>query len=400
MTMLRLWIDGGFPHQGTTCRWWHYAADGRQVAQGRSEPRHWPGREGGAAPACEVLLSAQQATGLRIVLPAARGSADGGVVRYAVEEQLLDDAERMHLSIGPRRADGRHEVVAIDRARLTAILEALRQLGLAPSRVVVAAQALPREGHAVLLADGAATLVTPETWLPLDDAGDGPPPMWRWFATAQPDTACTVHALSGTAADATRYAARLGAGARAAVAIDPAQLCADGLNLLQGEFADRRGRSQALRMVRPLAWLAAAALLLVFLGGVGRWLGLRHEVAELREQQAALAKAALPGVSVIVAPALQMQRAADARRQARGELGEGDALPLLAHAVAAGIGPLDALRYRDGRLELTCITADDAALARLRTELAARGIGSSVRSTEPAGGGRRTTLVLVAGAMS
>ncbi|MCR3799336.1 GspL family type II secretion system protein XcpY, partial [Pseudomonas aeruginosa] len=61
-----------------------------------------------AVTACAVNLPTQKARWLRQSLP------------FAVEEQLADDVEQMHLALGPALADGRHRVFAVQRTWLAA----------------------------------------------------------------------------------------------------------------------------------------------------------------------------------------------------------------------------------------------------------------------------------------
>lgn len=63
-----------------------------------------------AVTACAVNLPTQKARWLRQSLP------------FAVEEQLADDVEQMHLALGPALADGRHRVFAVQRTWLAAWL--------------------------------------------------------------------------------------------------------------------------------------------------------------------------------------------------------------------------------------------------------------------------------------
>jgi len=60
-----------------------------------------------------------------------------------VEERLVDDVERQHLTPGPVAADGRCQVLVVERARMDAWLEAARAAGLDPDHVVPDAYCLP-----------------------------------------------------------------------------------------------------------------------------------------------------------------------------------------------------------------------------------------------------------------
>ncbi|MEH1346557.1 GspL family type II secretion system protein XcpY, partial [Pseudomonas aeruginosa] len=87
-----------------------------------------------AVTACAVNLPTQKARWLRQSLP------------FAVEEQLADDVEQMHLALGPALADGRHRVFAVQRTWLAAWLALAEGVGKAPASLHVDADCLPGEG--------------------------------------------------------------------------------------------------------------------------------------------------------------------------------------------------------------------------------------------------------------
>lgn len=87
-----------------------------------------------AVTACAVNLPTQKARWLRQSLP------------FAVEEQLADDVEQMHLALGPALADGRHRVFAVQRTWLAAWLALAEGAGKAPASLHVDADCLPGEG--------------------------------------------------------------------------------------------------------------------------------------------------------------------------------------------------------------------------------------------------------------
>lgn len=389
MTTLRLWIDGGFPQRQNACRWWLHGDDGRLLQQGRSEARHWPG-VGGAAPLeCELLLAADNATWLATPLPAGRAPSTE-LLRYAVEESLLDDAEGMHLVAGRRLPDGRCEVLALARKRLDHLLASLRQIGLEPTRAVVAAQALLPDAATgawpLLVVDDQAELVSPTGWLSI--GADGAELSWL---RARGDPIPGVQALLAEAG------ANLPA-AITAIVPDPAPaprpfdvvaLCRRGLNVLQGDYTPRRELGWGWRRLMPLAKLAGIAALAWWLALVGDWLWQRQNAQADKVAIAAAARGALPG-QPLVAPLLQVQRALDARRHAQGELSDTDFLPLLARLAQIEGVRVDTLAYREGRLQAR-LEAVGAVDARVVVEQL-RGDGYAV-SLAP-GEGRRFALSL------
>lgn len=361
MTTLRLWIDGGFPQRQNACSWWLHGDDGRLLQQGRSEARHWPG-VGGAAPLeCELLLAADNATWLATPLPAGRAPS-AELLRYAVEDCLLDDAEGMHLVSGRRLPDGRCEVLAIARKRLDHLLASLRQIGLEPTRAVVAAQALlPAAANApwpLLVIDAQAELIGPEGWLGV--GADAVELAWlRTRGTALPGVQVLFAEPGAKLPDA--LVAALPGPSLEPRRLDVVALCRRGLNLLQGDYAPRRELGWGWRRLMPLLKLAGVAAFAWWLALVGDWLWQRQGAQADKAAITAAARGALPG-QPLVAPLLQVQRALDARRHAQGELSDTDFLPLLARLAQIEGVRVDTLSFREGRLQarLEAVGAFDA----------------------------------------
>ena len=414
MNTLILWIDGGFPEQHTACRWWLLSTEGRLLEQGNSEPRHWPGvgnADPDQLPDCAILLSAEQAVGLIATLPGGRNARASEVLRYAVEDQLIDDPEDYHLVVGDKLDGNRHQVIAIARRRVETLLASLRQAGLTPTRMSIAAQAseIDASHWSVLLGSDGGSISTPEGWLALEPVSDAmtPPATLRWLATTPRFAACQelrVSVLDGTAIDTPAWQQTLGCAVSRATSADFSAgfnlLCRHGANLLQGEFTPPREKGLAWRQLLPLAKLAAFAAVIGTLLLVGEWASLRYSVNSVRKEQLTLARAALPPSQIIVSPVVQLQRAVDSARHARGELSDNDLLPLLARFAEASGGRIDTLRYRDSRLELTLTLANVAAVETLRTSLRQRGIGMKVQAAETTPQGQRVVLMLSAGELS
>ena len=418
MNCLRLWIDSGFPEQHTRCRWWLYAEDARLLEQGVSEPRHWPGVQlagsagngTGDTPQnlqCELLLSADQAVGLVASLPAGRNARTAEVLRYAVEDQLIDDVETFHLVIGKALPEQKHEVIAISRARLTLLLSTLRQAGLNPHRLVIAAQALhaSAESWPMLIDQASASLSTPHGWLSIDLLADTPlADALAWLPGTTAFATCTrvqPLLLDGSSFDGTVLQSTLGCTVVAPRALDPLAITRDGINLLQGEFEPAREHRFAWRLLWPLARLGGIAATLAFLMLVGEWAWLAYTVKDLRQAQVKTVKTALPNLPVVVSPVVQLQRALDSARHQQGLNADSDFLPLLAQlteSLAGSGATLDAVRYREARLEVTLNTPEPRALDSIRRQLRARGLAASVQAAGTSGG--RVVLVVSRGELS
>jgi len=72
-----------------------------------------------------------------------RRQPDARAIAFAVEEQLSEVLERLHLSTGARDSQGRYPVLVIDRERFTAVLALLAEVGLEVRSVFVDADVWP-----------------------------------------------------------------------------------------------------------------------------------------------------------------------------------------------------------------------------------------------------------------
>jgi general secretion pathway protein L len=165
---------------------------------------------------------------------------------------------------------------------------------------------------------------------------------------------------------------------------------------LSGEFAPPRAAHAGWGSFKPALWLGVAALLLYSLFSLGEWFWLERHSQQLRQQMADSFRAAYPQAQTVVDPPLQMQRLNDQLRRARGQLGSADFLPLLAAAGEAlgGQGRIRNLGFEDGRLELTLLLADQAALARAHQALISRGRAVTLRDSHPANGSIEAVFAL------
>ncbi len=66
-------------------------------------------------------------------------------IAFAIEDQLSEDLETLHLSIGSRDSLGRYPVVLVNKQRFAALLALVAELGIAVSTVQVDADRLPND---------------------------------------------------------------------------------------------------------------------------------------------------------------------------------------------------------------------------------------------------------------
>lgn len=91
---------------------------------------------------CAILLPAEMMLYDRIQLPARSKRQALQALPFVVEEQLADDIEAVHLSVGERQAAGAWPVLAFNRNLMQQLFSLLVQYGVTPVSVIVDAEAL------------------------------------------------------------------------------------------------------------------------------------------------------------------------------------------------------------------------------------------------------------------
>jgi general secretion pathway protein L len=413
---LRLYLPPAWPAEDAACDWALLNEQGNMLQRGRSEPRHWPEAE-----QCEVILSAEQCLTLKAQLPKGARSRPAEVIAYALEDQLINDAEAEHFVIGNETEHNGSTtnpaptaIWVIARTRLKTLLTALATLQRTPQRIISELQLAPlsagrwslclrsdntsgyarlgsEEGFAFDLAD--IHQPPQELQLALHAAKDQPPAGIDIYSARSQDQAFgPIHAstwqtsLGIPVSSAGEYGWR--------DASQPTTQAAR--NLLSGEFAPPQAANAGWRSFKPTLWLGATALLVYCLFSFGEWIWLNQQSQALRRQMADSFRAAYPQAQNIIDPPLQMQRMNDQLRRARGQLGSTDFLPLLAAASEAigTQGRLRTLSYEDGRLELSLQLTDNSAAEQLRKTLSNRGLAVTLRDAKPNQGGIEAVFAL------
>jgi general secretion pathway protein L len=93
----------------------------------------------------DVLLPMELCSWLRSEPWPSRRAPDAQTLAFAIEEQLSEALERLHLSIGPRDSLGRYPLMVIDRVRFAAVLARLVEAGIEVRSVCIDADVLPRD---------------------------------------------------------------------------------------------------------------------------------------------------------------------------------------------------------------------------------------------------------------
>lgn len=361
----------------------------------------------------EEAAQAVQGRRVTMVLPGetvllAEATVPGGstaraqqAVPYALEDQVADDVERLHFAIGARGEGDRYPVAVIDRDTMDALVERCAETGLQPAEVVSGVLALP----------------TPE---PPADGRVG------WIALVDGDTAMVrLHGAAGFSTDADLVGLMLeGARADLDAEVTPhlvlyrtrgageftiesdldidhrdcesrlalyaqALRGAVPINLLQGEYSQKRRFDEAWRPWRATAALLAVIAVVLF--------GQRAlEAVTLAREEAAL-DTAIETVFREALPNARLQRPEFQMRQRLAEITGGDTdgftsrLSQIAGSLATqGQTEVRSISFRDGRFDLDLTTDELPTLDALEQALAERGdLEMTVQSANRDGDGLR-----------
>lgn len=386
-TTLRVFVGEQWPERPAT-RWVLLDAAGGVTQQGESDGLRWP-----VADFCEAVISAPEASYLKASVPQRVSKRDlPQVVGSVLEDQLLDDPDRCHLTLcGYRRDEA--DVLVVSRVRLRNILAQFEALGRPLSAAYSELQTLPMTSPEwiVALAADAAILVPPgQTPMALDNAADGlPSPLLAGIVEASPSAAAgfrmIVHPEPGHKVDLPGWKSALG---RQQIGIGAEHrwylLIPGAADLLHGEFASTKPRNNTWLLVRPAFLVAAAAIAAYLAVGLVQLGFSKYRTRQAETRIAELFASAFPGVPA-VAPLAQTRRKLDLLRAAHGQARSDDMVILLA-AVADVMGTegensLRELNYADRRLTLTLDPAQVARAEDWRRQLQERGYQVAVRTT-------------------
>ncbi|MGB9430216.1 MAG: type II secretion system protein GspL [Gammaproteobacteria bacterium] len=305
-------------------------------------------------------------------------------VPFALEDRLAGDIETQHFAVGVRDTRG-YPVAVIARECMQRWLRELTAAGLKPDEIVPEVQTLPVRDHTlILVADGARLLARfPDGMAIAGDATLMPMLIRRHLAGLTEDEHCThalIHAdnetaeqdisqlLTGTPLEISYKSLNGGAiGLMAATAqTEPA------INLLQGEFGLHNSVTEHWRRWRVAAVLLGTLALIFIVQQVVSEFSLRHEAAILQTQVTALFHQALPDVTRVVEPQVQMQQ-----RLKRLTGGGGSTAGLLAMLAAVGTAlqsqsgvQVQGFSYHGGSLQLQIQASSIQALDNMKSALA------------------------------
>lgn len=274
-------------------------------------------------PSTDVLITNAE-------IPPARGSKLLQALPYALEEQLAQDVEDMHFSIGPKNPDGSYLAAAVSRTSMDTWSAGLERAGIYPKVMIPESTAMPTSPGQVtnILVEGNLIFCQQPSAAPITFADLGLQDVLDLLGIGQDQEApddVTVYVQQDEQA---QLAASLESLRRQVSSLD-VQLLSNGtlpqlavravqkdaLNLLQGDFAAKTSLGKHWQPWKLVAGLAAAFFVVSSLGKIGQGIALAKEEARLSESIKTTFQIAFPGQ--------RMQ--ADVRRQAESALGQSQA---------------------------------------------------------------------------
>lgn len=344
----------------------------------------------------QILIASGEAIILHPAdLPSRKRATWSRAIPYALEDQLIEDIEALHFTLGNTPDAGRLPVAIVSHAQLRTWLETCHQHGVIPTAVIPDILLLPwQEGDWSLLLENQRAVVRISRWhgfaterdtlgLLLDrallEAGTNKPNRLRlWGPTAagfsEPATAEIEHHFETAPVEPLALLASAYPGAT--------------LNLLQGAYAQQAHWDRWLRPWRVAAVLAGLCLLVQGVTTLYQHQLMQQEVVALSAEMERIYKEAVPGATRIVNPKVQLETRL---RELRPNGAAGGAFLELLHQ---GTRPLlqsqdiilRGFNYRDGQLDLSLQGGNPAALDQLRQQLNQQpGLQAEIRTTQREG---------------
>ncbi|MFT4171409.1 MAG: type II secretion system protein GspL [Rhodocyclaceae bacterium] len=386
MNTLRLLIAESWPERPETA-WALIGPDGRALSEGTSDPRHWP-----AAERCEAILLGAQVSLHTVRVPRANAREQQRALGFALEEQLVREADSQHVT-ALERGEETWSVAVVARERMRRLVAQFAAIQRPLDAVFAAAQSVP-------LVDGAWSIGVhaQEAWVRTapfagfaDDVLPGQAPILVLAALEQARAAGTLPHSVHVVESAPRIERAEWTAAFEGMPLEWAgewiwhALPADAASMLHGEFAARHHHGSAWKIIKPAAILVGLALAFHLVAGITDVLVKRSRVTSARAEMVQLLQNQMPGTPALD-PAAQLHREVNTLRSARGQLADDDALALLSDLATAlgtdAAGALQAVKFENGSLEAT-LTPGKADPGALKQRLAARGIQAASREANP-----------------
>lgn len=383
-TTLRVLVDDP-PEAGRQAAWALFDASDRRVSSGTGTPATWP-----AAERREAVIAARRGRIVTLTLPPVPAGRLEAAARFALEDQLADVPEAIHVALANERGNNRLRVAIVADSWMSAFVAASQRIGIDWDRVLLESDLAltPARGWrwcAASVSQPGFVRTDAGSTIAVGPAQTDAPPAELSLALVRggADAPPTVRV------DAEGVSAALLAGARARTGVEfvagtpwrwadaVAGAFTGAIDLLSGRF-DTRSARPSLHLgarLRPGLIIVAIALGLHIVATVGQWLWLHWEIASVGRELGAVARLAVPGLSdatPAAAAAALFARDRDLKHRA-GQLADDDYLPLLARAAPAlstlPAGAVRSLSYADYHLLFDLQKIDPSLPAVLPREL-------------------------------
>jgi general secretion pathway protein L len=367
----------------------------------------------------DLTAAAAEANGLRVVvlvpgidclltqatIPGRNRQKLLRAVPFALEEQLIEDVENSHFSLGPALAGGGYPVVVIATRRIDAILDACRRAGLDVYQLVPDLLAVPCTGDAIcVVIDGDMALVRtgPYSGFVVDTenlglllaAQEQPEDSLARPVSIQIPTGAVLPDLGEAAATAeiSRYE-------DSALMLFSQGPGSGFIDLLQGVYSRNQEWGKLWRPWRATAALLLAGVLLSNIVTGVDYFRLRNEREELNARMQSVFMESFPGTRKVVDPRVQMQQQLEQLQRLAGSGGR--FLTLLARSAdvlrTAKDIEIAGASYRAGRLDVDLTAANLQVLDQLKQSLSARGLVVEIQSAAADAGQRVKSRLRIQG---
>jgi len=326
-------------------------------------------------------------------------------VPFALEEQLIEDVENSHFSLGPALPGGRYPVVVIATRRIDAILDACRSAGLDVYQLVPELLAVPCTGDAVcVVIDGDLALVRtgPYSGFAVETENLG----LMLAAQEQPEDSparpVAIQIPAGAVLPDLGEAAATAEISRyegSALMLFSQGMGGGVIDLLQGVYSRNQEWGKLWRPWRATAALLLAGVLLSNIVTGVDYFRLRNEREELNARMKSVFLESFPGTRRVVDPRVQMQQQLDQLQRLAGSGGR--FLSLLARSAdvlrTAKDIEIAGASYRAGRLDVDLTAANLQVLDQLKQALSAHGLVVEIQSAAADAGQRVKSRLRIQG---
>lgn len=319
------------PEHWQTVEWALYRPNGERIAAGTGSLSELDGllqQNGLTEVDLTLLVSAQTVLSCHARIPARQARYIQQALPYAVEENIAQDIDSMHLAAARKADKGVYNVLAVSRAHMDAWVEFAKSLGYSLTGIYPDAMALPYETNqwSLCLDNGQALLrygindcvrLAKFNLIPYldlktqgaEESGEEPIGL-RVFvneAEAEDNAVLLAELQQSSALKITQER----------ISISPFELLCESLqrqsgliNLCQGDYAVRNERQSSLKRWAPVLWIAAAWFVLQVGINLGTGFYYQHKANQLNEQARSLYLNIFPNE----------RRVSDIRRSLEGKL--------------------------------------------------------------------------------